>query len=359
MSMVRIEKGKHLIHKDDAQEKLEIILQGRVNMIIGDEVIPLDTGTIIGIAACEKQRYCCDYIAAEDTVLMEYPYKQVADLEKLFAEQPKYATVFPMAAVKQANTVLNYYGKRTELAKKLYSMGVGMYRDYKYLCSKYDLTEKQLMSMEHLVPLEQSYILEEWKQGYFQALAGKDMQSVNAFLGTDFAVGIGTMLYAGKVINEVLAKMEAVRDYLHYWQDILLEEGSDDLFQLYFDLEIRATRKGADTSDIQQRMEKLMEFIHGSELYDEKFVYMREKIFKLVCNQLLRFFSLDVIKKSLVDAGILYPESSRTFTRKVNYYNLIGEYKRVRMFCIQRTEINRLGEMDFVDLCLDERRRDL
>ncbi len=28
MSMVRIEKGKHLIHKDDAQEKLEIILQG-------------------------------------------------------------------------------------------------------------------------------------------------------------------------------------------------------------------------------------------------------------------------------------------------------------------------------------------
>lgn len=275
MSMVRIEKGKHLIHKDDAQEKLEIILQGRVNMIVGDEVIPLDTGTIIGIAACEKQRYCCDYIAAEDTVLMEYPYKQVADLEKLFAEQPKYATVFPMAAVKQANTVLNYYGKRTELAKKLYSMGVGMYRDYKYLCSKYDLTEKQLMSMEHLVPLEQSYILEEWKQGYFQALAGKDMQSVNAFLGTDFAVGIGTMLYAGKVINEVLAKMEGVRDYLHYWQDILLEEGSDDLFQLYFDLEIRATRKGADTSDIQQRMEKLMEFIHGSELYDEKFVRER------------------------------------------------------------------------------------
>ena len=54
MSMVRIEKGKHLIHKDDAQEKLEIILQGRVNMIVGDEVIPLDTGTIIGIAACEK-----------------------------------------------------------------------------------------------------------------------------------------------------------------------------------------------------------------------------------------------------------------------------------------------------------------
>ena len=57
MGMVRIEKGKHLIHKDDAQEKLEIILQGRVNMIVGDEVIPLDTGTIIGIAACEKQRY--------------------------------------------------------------------------------------------------------------------------------------------------------------------------------------------------------------------------------------------------------------------------------------------------------------
>ncbi len=58
-------------------------------MIVGDEVIPLDTGTIIGIAACEKQRYCCDYIAAEDTVLMEYPYKQVADLEKTFCGTAK------------------------------------------------------------------------------------------------------------------------------------------------------------------------------------------------------------------------------------------------------------------------------
>ena len=30
MSMVRIEKGKHLIHKDDAQEKLENHLAGGV-----------------------------------------------------------------------------------------------------------------------------------------------------------------------------------------------------------------------------------------------------------------------------------------------------------------------------------------
>lgn len=91
-------------------------------------------------------------------------------------------------------------------------------------------------------------------------------------------------------------------------------------------------------------------------LFDEKFVYMREIIFQSVCNQLVIFFSLDVIKKSLADAGILYPESSRTYTRKVNYYNLVGDYKRVRMFCINRTKINRLGDMDFVDICLNERR---
>lgn len=275
MGMVRIEKGKHLIHKDDVQEKLGVILQGRVNMVIGDEIIPLETGTIIGIAACEKQRYFCDYIAAEDTTLMEYPYKQTADLVKIFENQPKYATVFPMAAVKQANNMLNYYKVQTELAKKLYSMGVGLYRDYKYLCSKYDLQEKQLMRMEHFVPLEQNYVLADWKQEYFQALAGKDIQSAGAFLGKDYAIGVGTIFHASKVIEEVIGKMEGVRDYLNYWQDILLDEGSNDLFQLYFDLEVRAVRKGADTSDIRQRMEKLMDFIHEAEMYDEKFVRER------------------------------------------------------------------------------------
>ena len=72
MSMVRIEKGKHLIHKDDAQEKLEIILQGRVNMIVGDDN-SMDTGTSAAIAACEKQRYCCDYIACRNAVSVEHP----------------------------------------------------------------------------------------------------------------------------------------------------------------------------------------------------------------------------------------------------------------------------------------------
>lgn len=186
MSMVRIEKGKHLIHKDDAQEKLEIILQGRVNMIVGDEVIPLDTGTIIGIAACEKQRYCCDYIAAEDTVLMEYPYKQVADLEKLFAEQPKYATVFPMAAVKQANTVLNYYGKRTELAKKLYSMGVGMYRDYKYLCSKYDLNRKTVDEYGAFGSIRAELYIRRVETGIFSGISRKRYAECQCFFRHGF-----------------------------------------------------------------------------------------------------------------------------------------------------------------------------
>lgn len=90
-------------------------------------------------------------------------------------------------------------------------------------------------------------------------------------------------------------------------------------------------------------------------LYDNDFIYMKEKVFKDVVKVLLRTFSIDTLKAELIDAGMLYAENSRTYTVKVGYYNLIGEYQRERMLRFQREKINIVGEMEFIEMCMYER----
>ncbi len=275
MGVLKIEKGKHFIKRDEMQKELYIILQGQVNMLTKNDIIPLEAGNIIGLASCAAGEYQCDYVAALDTTLMEYPCKKVADLEAVFKAQPKYAHVFTVAAAKQAAVVLQHYRRLAALANRLYSLSVDLYRDYKYLCSKYELPEKQLGRMGNLVPVDRNQLLESWKIDYYQALAKKEITKVEQFYEAAKEMNIGEIFLASEIVQEAIKRMETIWDYLHYWKDILLDEGKNDLFQLYFDMEARASRVSTEVSDIHTHMDKLMLFIHESNLYEEEMVRER------------------------------------------------------------------------------------
>lgn len=69
----------------------------------------------------------------------------------------------------------------------------------------------------------------------------------------------------------------------------------------------------------------------------------------------MSIFSADVLKAALTEAGIMYPESAKTYTAKVGYRNIAGEYKRERMIRFRREKLNRAGDMDFVELCQNQK----
>lgn len=270
MAAVKVEKGKHFIKRGGKQKELFVIVQGRVNMLTKNDILPLDAGNIIGLVACENQEYQCDYVAAEDTVLMSYPYKKTEDMRSIFKAQPRYAHVFTVAAVKQASTILQHYKRLCLLAHKLYTFSVELYRDYRFLCAKYEVPERSLGGMEHLVPLDRTHILENWRIEYYRFFAKKDMAGVERFYGNDCEMNVGEIFAASETMRIAIEKMEAIWDYLHYWQDLLLDEGKNDLFQLYFDLEARAARVSTEISDMPEYVEKLMGFIRDSGLYPEE-----------------------------------------------------------------------------------------
>lgn len=275
MGAVKVEKGKHFIHRDEVQKELHIVLQGKVNMLTKNDILPLDAGNILGLVSCAKVKYQCDYVAAEDTTLISIPYKKKGDLKKIFAAQPKYAHVFTVAAAKQANAILTHYRRLCAMAHKLYTSGVDFYRDYRYLCTKYEVPEKQFGRMECLVPLDKDHVMEGWRIDYYQSLAGKSIESVERFFGDQQALNVGEIFGASENMQLAVEKMEAVWDYLRYWQDILLDEGKNDLFQLIFDLAARASRVNTEISDIQQHMDKLRKVIVDLGLYPEEMVRER------------------------------------------------------------------------------------
>lgn len=275
MGVLKIEKGKHFIKKNEMQKELYVILQGQVNMLTKNDIFPLEPGNIIGLAACAAGEYQCDYVAVSDTVLMAYPCKKAEDLAVVFQAQPKYAHVFTVGAAKQAAMVLQQYRRLEILANSLYAVSVQQYKDYKALCRKYELKEKQLGIIGKLIPVDNDYILENWKAEYYQALAKKELVKMEQFYGEENGLSIGEIFFASEMLKETIGKMENIWDYLHYWKDILLDEGKNDLFQLYFDIEARASRSGAEVSDIHAHMDKLLRFIQNSGIYEENLVKER------------------------------------------------------------------------------------
>lgn len=117
---------------------------------------------------------------------------------------------------------------------------------------------------------------------------------------------------------------------LYYWQE---QNAFHDVFELP-NLEMSTE-------------EKLDEVI----LFDERFLYISEKIFKEISRPLIKIFAVDIFKRTLMQEGILCPDNTSTYTVKMPYYNLIAEYKRKRMLRFSRNKLNHLGELDFLDKC--------
>lgn len=89
-------------------------------------------------------------------------------------------------------------------------------------------------------------------------------------------------------------------------------------------------------------------------LFNDQYIYMKQQLFEQISQPLLGVFSLDVLKAALADEGIICPENGKTYTAKVGYRNIVGEYKRERMIRFRREKLSRVGEMDFIDLCIPE-----
>lgn len=124
---------------------------------------------------------------------------------------------------------------------------------------------------------------------------------------------------------------------LYCWQE---ESKYYDVFELPY-LETYATRN----------MEHVI-------LYDENYIYMKDSVFKAIAHNLLQVFSLETLKKTLIEEGVLCPNKSKSYTVKVGFYNVAGEFQRERMLRFDRQILHKIGEVEFIEICIGEGEKD-
>ena len=90
-------------------------------------------------------------------------------------------------------------------------------------------------------------------------------------------------------------------------------------------------------------------------LYDPESVYIPEKLFREVCEQLTVQFPINTVKATLRDKKILECNAERTYVCKVLYYNSAGVANRKRMLKFNRSMLTEAGETDIVEQCLSSK----
>lgn len=97
--------------------------------------------------------------------------------------------------------------------------------------------------------------------------------------------------------------------------------------------------------------------LETSIFYDAEFIYFKDALFKQAVSGLLHLVSYDALKAGLATEEILCSDSGATYTSKMTYVTIAGEYARVRMLKFKREAFQgTFGGDDFIEQCMRYRR---
>ncbi len=261
-------QGDLICKKGERIKELGLIVQGSVILKYNSFQCTLEKGHIIGIAGCNITTQECEYIAKENTVIMSFEYRNAGDFMTIF-KSGEYGNVFILAALKQSAQILGEYERLKVTAKKLYQISVEAYRDYKFLCNKYQLAEYELSRMDYLSAVDNENAIPIWKEEYYKKLVHFGLKELKE-LFTCNELCIGTIEMAGEFLMEMIKKADEYLGYIEKSRPILLNEKKNDMFQLMFDLESRVSFISKDKSEMEKWMGRLISFIEESHIYEEQ-----------------------------------------------------------------------------------------
>ncbi|MGN0169306.1 MAG: cyclic nucleotide-binding domain-containing protein [Lachnospiraceae bacterium] len=273
MGNVSYKKGSIVYKAGERMKEVGLIVKGSVWQKSQSTSLVLEAGHIIGLAGCDSARYPCDYVAAEDTVICGFDYRAPEDFAGIFAQE-KFGSVFILAALKQTSLLLEQYVRMRNTSKELYSLAIGTYRDYKYFCSMFSLSEFELSRMQYLSAFSGQDAIPEWKVQYYKKFVELGLEELKE-LFTCQELCIGTIEQAGAFMTDLIHGIEDCSNYLEKSKAVLLVEKKNDMFQLLFDLENRVSYISQNKEELRNRIAKLMAFVEKSGIYDPELVQNR------------------------------------------------------------------------------------
>lgn len=224
----------------------------------------LKKGDVIGIFDFGFKEYSFTYKALESTSVLTYSLSDFSHMEKLLEEHKELSHFLVLSMVQSVSKVLAYYHALTSQQDKNYQYIVTASSNYQKLCKMLDLPVKSLANKDQLQPFVPGQ--EEpafWLESYYQALKAPVLEKNPIFTNASLVVGL--LARSVQDMHKVLYCCEDIASYLRDISELLINETSLDLFDLYTDLLFRAKNAQKDTSTLEERIQKMISILtnHG------------------------------------------------------------------------------------------------
>ena len=184
------------------------------------------------------------------------------------------------------------------------------------------------------------------------------MDRINDYVVRDGSIK-ETLQTAVCCLPECIGDRDVLRGYLDEVEDMIME---DELFQDscgLVDLFLNAIYDWLTKKELSGVIEiPNAEPIRDSDiskviLYDRKYLYMKDDLYKEIMKDALPYLPIDASKKALRDAGLLLCDCTDTYTSKARKVNVDGTRRNIRMLRLEREKMQPLGEIDFITRCLN------
>lgn len=234
----------------------------------------LKKGDVIGIFDFGFKEYSFTYKALESTNILTYSLKDFTQLGKLLEEHKELSHFLILSMVQSISKVINYYESLSVQQDKIYQYIVTAFSNYQKLCTMLNLPVKSLSNKDLLEP----FTLEQeepafWLESFYQSLKTPILEKNPIF--SNPALVVGLLARSADDIHKILYCCEDISEYLRDISQLLLNETSLDLFDLYTDLLFRGKNAQKDTSVLEERIQKMIAILNGHNFIDKSLVTNR------------------------------------------------------------------------------------
>lgn len=234
----------------------------------------LKKGDVIGIFEFGLKEYSFTYKALENTNIITYSLTNLSNLTKLLGEKKDLGHFLVLSMAQSVSKSLSYHASRSKQREVLYQYILNATNGYHSLCQTLNLPAKSLANKEQLVPY--SVGQEEpdfWLEDYYQTLKTQLTNKNPIFSAPAFVTGL--LARSVTELHKILYYCEDINSYLNDICQLLLNDTSLDLFDLYTDLIFRAKNQQKDISEAEERIEKMISLLKTQNTIDKELVNTR------------------------------------------------------------------------------------
>lgn len=268
MRIQKVKAGQLVAKRKEKVMEWYLIQEGKVLQNFGLASIELSNNSMIGIL--EDEWFICDYVAKEDTTLIVIECKNASDLQKILAEHENFRMLFLRAALEQKHKTLGLYAKLQQKCNILHSGIQKYYDEYVALCAELLMEEQQFSRIENLEALELIHKAENWEISNSNSLMKKYLKEYMQLMIKDDSLCVGAILEAAAQMRRVSQGIGEMVSYLKLNKEMLLTESENDIFHLYFDLAVLASKQNRDLEVLKAPLIKLTAFMKQLDIYSNE-----------------------------------------------------------------------------------------